>query len=140
MDKYERNWERDNQFRAIQINNKKEEEPELEAVSVSLKNLHEEFIEGFNHFRPMYQEILDDENMDRLEKIHESWSNGKEEVFDSDLWSKYYDLQRISALAKKCLFVDIAIHYILTHQKLLSAGNENDSDEAEEVVQSRPGF
>jgi glycosyltransferase involved in cell wall biosynthesis len=141
MDKYERNWERDNQFRAIQINNKKEEEPELEAVSVSLKNLHEEFIEGFNHFRPMYQEILDDENMDRLEKIHESWSNGKEEVFDSDLWSKIlYDFAYVYQLwqRNKRRLVDIVTPlYFGRTRSYCQQVMKMDSDEAEEVVQEQ---
>ena len=46
MGKYERNWDRDNPFQTIQINNKIDEEPKLEAVSVSMNDLHEEFVEA----------------------------------------------------------------------------------------------
>ena len=67
MSKYEHNWHRENPFRAIQIKNKIEEEPKLEAISVSMNDLHEEFVEGFQQFRPMYDDILNDDNLDRLD-------------------------------------------------------------------------
>lgn len=141
MGKYESNWERNNPFRAIQINNKKEEEPELEPVSVSLENLHDEFVEGFKHFRPMYQEILDDEIMGRLDKIHESWSNGKEEVFDSDLWSKIlYDFAYVYQLwqRNKRRLVDIVTPlYFGRTRSYCQQVMEMDSYEAEEVVQEQ---
>ncbi len=141
MGKYESNWERNNQFRAIQINNKKEEEPELEPVSVSLENLHEEFVEGFKHFRPMYLEILDDETIGRLDKIHESWTNGKEEVFDSNLWSKIlYDFAYVYQLwqRNKRRLVDIVTPlYFGRTRSYCQQVMEMDSDEAEEVVQEQ---
>lgn len=141
MGKYESNWERNNPFRAIQINNKKEEEPELEPVSVSLENLHDEFVEGFKHFRPMYQEIVDDETMGRLDTIHESWTNGKEEVFDSDLWSKIlYDFGYVYQLwqRNKRRLVDIVtpLYFGRTRSYCQQVMNM-DSDEAEEVVQEQ---
>jgi hypothetical protein len=141
MAKYESNWERDNPFQAIQINNKRDEEPQLEDVSVSLHNLHEEFVEGFSHFRPMYKDILDDEKMDRLEKIHESWSNGKEEVFDSDLWSKVlYDFAYVYQLwqRNKRRLVDIVTPlYFGRTKSYCQQVMKMDSDEAEEVVQEQ---
>jgi glucosylglycerate synthase len=141
MDKYESNWERSNPFRAIQINNKKEEEPDLEPVSVSLENLHDEFIEGFTHFRPMYQEILDDENMGRLDKIHRSWTNGREEVFDSHLWCKIlYDFAYVYQLwqRNKRRLVDIVTPlYFGRTRSYCQQVMKMDSDEAEEVVQEQ---
>lgn len=141
MAKYEVNWERDNPFKAVQINNKVEEEPALEPVSVSLKNLHEEFIEGFNQFRPMYREILDDSHMDRLETIHESWTNGKEEVFDSDLWSKIlYDFAYVYQLwqRNKRRLVDIITPlYFGRTRSYCQQVMDMDSDTAEEVVQEQ---
>lgn len=88
MGKYERNWRRDNPIHLVPINNKKEQEPRLETVPVSLGKLHSEFIEGFNHFRPMYKEILNPRNMARLEQIHKSWEANQDEEIDADLWCK----------------------------------------------------
>ena len=88
MGKYEHHWRRDNPLQVIPINNRKEQEYQLTAVAVSLDKLHIEFVEGFNHFRPMYQQILSQENYERLVKIHEEWESNHEAEFDPDLWSK----------------------------------------------------
>jgi hypothetical protein len=138
MGKYERNWHRDNPFHAIHINNKKEEEPKLEAVSVSLNDLHSEFVEGFNHFRPMYKEILSPENMARLESIHQSWESGKGEEFDSNLWSKIlYDFAFIYQLwqRNKRRLVDIITPLYFGRTKSYCEQIMNmSSDEAEAIV------
>ncbi len=69
MGKYKHNWDRENPFKAIEIKNKVDEEPELEAVSVSMHDLREEFIQGFQNFRPLYEEILNSNNITRLDGI-----------------------------------------------------------------------
>ena len=96
MGKYEHNWHRENPFTAIEINNNVDEEPEPEVVSVSMNDLHEEFVEGFHNFHPLYYDILNSENISRLDQIYESWSVNKDEEFDADLWSKIlYDFAYI---------------------------------------------
>ena len=55
MRKYERNWQHENPVQLVPLNELKEEIPQLAPVPVSLNKLHSEFVEGFNHFRPMYQ-------------------------------------------------------------------------------------
>ncbi len=141
MSKYERNWHRDNPFQVIQVNNKKEEEPQLEAVPVSLNDLHSEFIEGFNHFRPMYKEILSSEDMSRLESIHKSWKSDKEEEFGSDLWSKIlYDFAYIYQLwqRNKRRLVDIITPLYFGRTKSYCQQVMNmTNDEAEALVQEQ---
>jgi len=88
MGRYERNWSHENPLQLIPINNRKEEEPQLTPVSVSLTRLHSEFVDGFNHFRPMYQEILNPENLVSLDRIHHRWNDNQEEELGPDLWSK----------------------------------------------------
>jgi len=141
MGKYERYWKRENPFQAIHINNKGEDEPQLEAVSVSLNELHSEFIEGFEHFRPMYKEMLNSENMSRLENIHKSWSSNKEEEFDADLWSKIlYDFAYVYQLwlRNKRRLVDILTPlYFGRTKSFCQQVMSMRSDEAEEVVQEQ---
>jgi hypothetical protein len=99
MGKYERNWRRDNPLQLIQVNNKKEQDAELAPVPVSLSKLHTEFVEGFNHFQPMYKRILSGENMERLERIHGQWDQNRSTEFDADLWSRVlYDFACIYRL------------------------------------------
>jgi hypothetical protein len=99
MGKYERNWRRDNPLQLIQVNNKREQDVELAPVPVSLSKLHTEFVEGFNHFHPMYKRILSSENMERLEGIHGQWEQNRSREFDADLWSRVlYDFACIYRL------------------------------------------
>ena len=141
MGKYERYWKRENPFQAIHINNKGEDEPQLETVSVSLNELHSEFIEGFEHFRPMYKEMLNSENMSRLENIHKSWTSNKEEEFDADLWSKIlYDFAYVYQLwlRNKRRLVDILTPlYFGRTKSFCQQVMSMRSDEAEEVVQEQ---
>jgi glucosylglycerate synthase len=88
MGKYERSWRRENPPKLVPVNNKKNNDAELEPISVSINKLHEEFVDGFNHFRPMYEQILSAENMSRLSQIHAAWQANQAAEIDSDLWSK----------------------------------------------------
>lgn len=88
MGKYERNWRRENPIQIIPLNNKKDQEPELEPIPVSINKLHSEFVEGFNHFRPMYEKILNPENMAQLAHIHKKWESNQDEEIAPELWSK----------------------------------------------------
>ncbi len=54
-----------------------------------MNDLLEEFVEGFRHFRPMYDEILNGNNMAMLDEIYEAWTSNKEKEFDAELWSRY---------------------------------------------------
>ncbi len=102
MRKYERNWQHENPVQSVPLNDLKEEAPQLAPVPVSLNKLHSEFVEGFNHFRPMYQEILSKKNWERLDRIHRKWGANENEEFDADLWSKVlYDFACVYQLWKR---------------------------------------
>ena len=99
MGKYQRNWQHKNSVEWVPLNDLREEVPQLAPVPVSLNKLHSEFVEGFNHFRPMYQEILSKNNWERLDRIHRKWGSNEEEEFDADLWSKVlYDFAYVYQL------------------------------------------
>ncbi len=88
MGKYERNWQRENPPTFVPVNNRKESEAELEPISVSLNRLHAEFVDGFNHFRPMYEQVLSPDNMAELARIHRAWEANQEAEIKPELWSR----------------------------------------------------
>lgn len=141
MGKYERNWRRDNPLRVIPVGNKKEQQSELEAVPVSLSKLRSEFLDGFNHFRPMYKEILGPENMARIENIHKKWESDQEEEFGADLWSRVlYDFACLYQLwqRNRRRLVDIItpLYFGRTNSYCKQVMNMT-YDEAEAVVQDQ---
>jgi hypothetical protein len=88
MGKYERNWRRESPPTFVPVNNKKESDTELEPISVSLNNLHAEFVDGFNHFRPMYEQVLSPDNMAEVARIHKAWEANQEAEIKPELWCK----------------------------------------------------
>lgn len=141
MSLYERNWRRDNPIQIAPINNRREEEPQLAPVPVSLKHLTEEFLQGFNHFRPMYQNILNEEVLGRLDQIHKNWESNKDEELDAELWSKVlYDFACVYQLwhRNKRRLVDILtpLYFGRTRSYCQQVMNMS-TDEAEAVVQEQ---
>jgi hypothetical protein len=141
MGKYEKKWRQDSLLKTITIFNKKEEIPRLEPVNVDLKKLKTEFIEGYNHFKPMYKHVLSPENLARLESIHQNWESGNEEELDSDLWSKIlYDFAVIYQLwqRNRRRLVDIITPLYFGRTKSYCEQVVNmSSDEAETVIQKQ---
>mgnify|MGYP001359667236 FL=1 len=141
MGKYEHNWDRNNPFQAIQINNKIDEEPTLEAVSVSMHDLLEEFVEGFLHFRPMYDEILNGNNMAMLDEIYQAWTSNKEKEFDAELWSRIlydfaYTYQQWERNKRRLVDIITPLYFGRVRSYCQQVMNMS-SDEAEEVVQQQ---
>ncbi len=138
MDKYEHNWDRENPFKTIEVKNNVDEEPKLEAVSVSMNDLREEFIEGFHNFRPLYDEILNSDNISRLDKIYESWNSNGDEEFDAELWSKIlynfaYTYQKWQRNKRRLVDVLTPLYFGRTKSYCQQVMNMS-SDEAEQVV------
>ncbi len=138
MDKYEHNWDRENPFKTIEVKNNVDEEPELEAVSVSMNDLREEFIEGFHNFRPLYDEILNSDNISRLDKIYESWNANGDEEFDAELWSKIlynfaYTYQKWQRNKRRLVDVLTPLYFGRTKSYCQQVMNMS-SGEAEQVV------
>ena len=118
-----------------------QEQSQLSPVSVSLNHLHSEFIEGFNHFRPMYQEILTTKNLTRLDAIHHKWSNNQVAELDADLWSKVlYDFACVYQLweRNRRKLVDIMTPLFFGRTKsYCQQVMDMDYDEAEAVIQDQ---
>ncbi len=141
MGRYERSWRHDNTLQKVPFANHIQEQPQLSPVSVSLNHLNSEFIEGFNHFRPMYQEILTPKNLTRLDAIHHKWSNNQEAELDADLWSKVlYDFACIYQLweRNRRKLVDIMTPLFFGRTKsYCQQVMDMDYDEAEAVIQDQ---
>ena len=143
MGKYESKWNRETPLQPIPIINSIEGNVELEPIKVNLKKLYTEFIEGFNHFKPMYKHILSSENMEKLEKIHRSWelNEKKTEEFDADLWSKIlYDFAVIYQLwqRNRRRLVDIITPlYFGRTKSYCEQVMDMSNEEAEEVIQEQ---
>lgn len=141
MDKYKHNWDRENPFKAIEVKNNVEEEPKLEAVSVSMNDLREEFIEGFQNFRPMYVEILNSDNLSRLDNIYKSWSANDNEEFNAELWSKIlynfaYTYQQWQRNKRRLVDVLTPLYFGRTKSYCEQVMNMK-SSESEKVVQDQ---
>jgi glycosyltransferase involved in cell wall biosynthesis len=141
MGKYKDNWSRDNPLRVVPVNNKREQDAELEPVPVSLNKLHSEFVEGFDHFLPMFRQILSTDNMKRLEQIHQSWQRNREEPLDAELWCKIiYDFACVYHLWRRNRrrLVDMMTPLYFGRTKSYCAQVMHmDDDEAEAVVQNQ---
>ena len=141
MGRYERSWRHDNTLQRVPFANQMQEQSQLSPVSVSLNHLHSEFIEGFNHFRPMYQEILTTKNLTRLDAIHHKWSNNQVAELDADLWSKVlYDFACVYQLweRNRRKLVDIMTPLFFGRTKsYCQQVMDMDYDEAEAVIQDQ---
>jgi hypothetical protein len=144
MGKYERNWRQDTPLRVIPINNESGQKAEFVTPPVSLNKLQLEFVEGFNHFRPMYQEILSPENWVKLESIHKNWECNQEDELDADLWSKVlYDFACVYQLweRNRRRLVDIITPlYFGRTKSYCQQVLDMNYDEAEEVIQEQARF
>ncbi len=106
-----------------------------------MNDLREEFIEGFQNFRPLYDEILNDDNVLRLDKIYESWKANGDEEFDAELWSKIlydfaYTYQQWQRNKRRLVDVLTPLYFGRTKSYCQQVMNMS-SSEAEQVVQDQ---
>lgn len=59
-----------------------------EPVDVTLEALDQEFLDGMQHFGPMYRHILDKENYEELKAVEASLRDGKNAEFPPALWAR----------------------------------------------------
>lgn len=86
--KYENRWRSIRGSKEIPIEGKPSTSTELEPVSVDLTRLQVEFEEGFLHFEPLYNQILEDDTFDQLkESVRKSKEMDKLD-FPDELWAK----------------------------------------------------
>lgn len=88
MGKYEKNWMSVTKSQKIKTVGKVSQVPKLESVSVSLNKLKTEFVDGFHHFEPLYQQVLSHQNFSELKGRVENLEKKGELDFPVQLWAK----------------------------------------------------
>lgn len=88
MGKYEKNWMCIGESEKVEIVDSISRIPKLESVPVSLNKLKSEFVEGFHHFEPLYQQVLSHQNFAELKSKVESLEQKREFDFPDQLWAK----------------------------------------------------
>lgn len=88
MGKYEKNWMSVDRSQKVKTAGKVSQIPKLESVSVSLNKLKIEFVDGFHHFEPLYQQVLSHQNFSELKSIVKNLEKKGELDFPNQLWAK----------------------------------------------------
>lgn len=88
MGDYAEKWRKDYHYSPVEIICQNAKPRELEGVHVSFKKLKKEFEEGFNHFKPMYKNVLEPKTFNGLSKVAAHLRKKGKFILDADLWSK----------------------------------------------------
>ena len=88
MGKYEKSWMSVGESQKVDVVGKVSESPKLESVPASLNKLKTEFVEGFHHFEPLYQQVLSHQNFAELKNNVENLEKKRELDFPDALWAK----------------------------------------------------
>ncbi len=85
---YENYWKNVQETVSVPLFNELSEIPKIPPVAVTLSKMEREFIDGFEHFRPLYETVLSLENFHGLEKVYQQVKSGEGLHFGAELWSK----------------------------------------------------
>ncbi len=85
---YENYWKNVQETVSVPLFNELSEIPKIPPVAVTLSKMEREFVEGFEHFRPLYETVLSLENFHGLEKVYQQVKSGEGLHFGAELWSK----------------------------------------------------
>jgi hypothetical protein len=137
--KYEKNWRSINKSQKVEIVGNVNQTPKLESVPVSLDKLKLEFVEGFRHFEPLYQQVLSHQNYSELKGKVENLEKKRELDFPDQLWVKIvYDFAFIYqtwSRNRRRLVDIIAPLYFGKVGAFCHQVADMDSEEAEEVIE-----
>lgn len=139
MGKYEKNWRSINKSQKVEIVGNVDQTPKLESVPVSLDKLKLEFVEGFRHFEPLYQQVLSHQNYSELKGKVENLEKKRELDFPDQLWAKIvYDFAFIYqtwSRNRRRLVDIIAPLYFGKVGSFCQQVADMDSEEAEKVIE-----
>ncbi len=95
-------WRSDYHYSDVEIMSSCCPSNEMQEVSISLSKLRQEFEEGFNHFRPMYEHVLEPETFDELSGVISHLRKEDEFSLEAELWAKIlYDFFYVYYLWKR---------------------------------------
>ncbi len=85
---YENYWKNIHEVVTLPIFNEISELPKIPPVAVTLSKMEQEFMDGFDHFAPLYETVLSIENFKGLQTVYQQAKAGEGLHFPPDLWSK----------------------------------------------------
>jgi hypothetical protein len=88
MGKYEESWRKIKGSCPVNLRGEREINATPEQINVNLDKLRDEFIDGFEHFSPMYRQIVEPANYIQLEKIIKKAKEDEPINFSPELWAK----------------------------------------------------
>ena len=60
----------------------------IEPIDVNIRAMDQEFLEGIEHFAPMYRQILDPENYQRIQQVATALQSNGAPDFPPGLWAR----------------------------------------------------
>jgi hypothetical protein len=141
MGKYEANWRKAKGSCPVIIRGQREINMKPEPLEVNLDKLRDEFIEGFDHFSPMYRQTIEPANYIQLEKIVNKAKEDEAITFPSDLWAKVvYDFaftyQTWARNRRRLVDIMTPLYFGRTAAYCLRVADLN-SEEAEKVIEEQ---
>ncbi len=88
MGTYENKWRDHVPYSAVPIWNELKKIPKIPPVAVTLSKMEREFCEGYEQFRPLYENVLTRENLEGLETVYQKAKKEHVLEFQSELWAR----------------------------------------------------
>lgn len=88
MGQYESRWKKVKGSNPVELYNKLETVNKIPPVAVTQSKLEQEFVEGFEHFRPLYEMVISLDNFQELIHHYEQVKAGNSLTFPPELWCK----------------------------------------------------
>lgn len=139
MGKYENRWKKSKESVPLETVGSPVEVSKIEPVAVNFTNLLAEFSDGFEQFDPLYEQVLDQDNFNRLYEIMIMFKKKGEIQFPSDLWAKIlydfaYMFQKWQRNRRRLVDILTPLYFGRTAAYCREV-QDKDSLEAEEVIE-----
>jgi len=141
MGEYESNWRKQHQTQTIPLFGELKNHYKLPPVAVTLSKLQKEFVDGFEHFSPLYKMVLSPENFQTLTQCYEQTKKGDMICLSPDLWAQIlYDFaftyQGWTRNRRRLVDIITPIYFGRVGAYCLEVKDMNDQ-QAEQVIQNQ---
>lgn len=141
MGKYEPQWQKSKEITPVETIGESKEIFKVEPVSVNYTKLLAEFTDGFDQFDPLYEQVLNADNFNRLYDNIIKFKKTGEIQFPPDLWAKIlYDFaftyQKWQRNRRRLVDILVPLYFGRTAAYCREV-IEKDSREAEEVIEKQ---